>query len=372
MKDFLLQKYPEHSEIIDRSQIEFLYSHEEVHLTRVAYEKIERFIEEIFRYSRQESYQQLERPQNLKLHETSQASVLMSYDFHINSEGQPKLIEVNTNSSGFLIGSELYEAFSSSEFSGRRSALKQSFIDESQFFDRKIDQCFIVDSEPQKQKMYLEFLLYRNFLTTEIGWSTEILDIEALSDLHKNSFIYNRHTDFYFKNQNSLALKELYENGLSLVSPNPKEYFLLADKNRLLDWPVESFWSNLDIRPSSEFSEILLKTYHLQTAQDEFDVWKSRKKYFFKPLNLFGSKKTYRGSSLSRHKFNELILDQNMMIQEICQPSEIIDKNGAKWRYDLRFYVYRDQIQFGVARIYQGQLTNFKTMGGGFARIRVL
>lgn len=36
---------------------------------------------------------------------------------------------------------------------------------------------------------------------------------------------------------------------------------------------------------------------------------------------------------------------------------------------DLRNYVYDGEVQLLVARLYQGQTTNFRTQGGGFAPV---
>ncbi len=40
------------------------------------------------------------------------------------------------------------------------------------------------------------------------------------------------------------------------------------------------------------------------------------------------------------------------------------------WKFDLRFYVYRDEIQQIAARLYQGQVTNFASPLGGFTRVK--
>jgi hypothetical protein len=39
---------------------------------------------------------------------------------------------------------------------------------------------------------------------------------------------------------------------------------------------------------------------------------------------------------------------------------------------DLRLYVYRDQALGVTARLYHGQVTNLRTPGGGFARVKVV
>jgi hypothetical protein len=41
-------------------------------------------------------------------------------------------------------------------------------------------------------------------------------------------------------------------------------------------------------------------------------------------------------------------------------------------KYDVRCYVYGGNVQLVAARLYQGQTTNFRTPGGGFALVRVV
>jgi hypothetical protein len=41
-------------------------------------------------------------------------------------------------------------------------------------------------------------------------------------------------------------------------------------------------------------------------------------------------------------------------------------------KFDVRAYAYRDQPLFLGARVYQGQVTNFRSPGGGFSAICVL
>jgi hypothetical protein len=38
---------------------------------------------------------------------------------------------------------------------------------------------------------------------------------------------------------------------------------------------------------------------------------------------------------------------------------------------DVRNYVYAGRVQQRIARLYQGQTTNFRTRGGGFAPVYV-
>jgi hypothetical protein len=93
-------------------------------------------------------------------------------------------------------------------------------------------------------------------------------------------------------------------------------------------------------------------------------MWSRRKSLFFKPLSSFGGKGAYRGEGISRRKFDELI-GRDTLAQEFV-PAPTVELNGSDWKYDLRFYVYRDHIQYVAGRIYRGQVTNFSHDGGGF------
>ena len=41
-------------------------------------------------------------------------------------------------------------------------------------------------------------------------------------------------------------------------------------------------------------------------------------------------------------------------------------------KVDVRLYTYRGAVLLAVARLYQGQTTNFRTPGGGFAPLLLL
>jgi hypothetical protein len=101
----------------------------------------------------------------------------------------------------------------------------------------------------------------------------------------------------------------------------------------------------------------------LKNFSDHEELWGQRKKLFFKPAQMYGGKAVYRGSSISRRVFLEM-LERDYIAQEFRPPGE-----WHGWKYDLRFYVYKDRIQQVCARLYQGQVTGFSTPGGGLARV---
>ena len=66
------------------------------------------------------------------------------------------------------------------------------------------------------------------------------------------------------------------------------------------------------------------------------------------------------------------ILAGDYIAQAIVPPSERrvqVDAGHQDMKLDLRAYVYRGQVQLVAARLYQGQTTNFRTPGGGFAAV---
>jgi uncharacterized circularly permuted ATP-grasp superfamily protein len=113
----------------------------------------------------------------------------------------------------------------------------------------------------------------------------------------------------------------------------------------------------------------------VQVDPDEAEtLWAARKNLFFKPAKGYGSKATYRGDKLTRRVFSE-ILQSDYVAQTLVQPSERqleIENKIVDFKLDLRHYVYKGQTQLISARLYQGQTTNFRTPGGGFAQVMVI
>jgi hypothetical protein len=100
-------------------------------------------------------------------------------------------------------------------------------------------------------------------------------------------------------------------------------------------------------------------------------LWAERKKLFFKPTKGYGSKAAYRGDKLTKRVFGE-ILANDYVAQTFVPPKTqeiLINDLCETFKFDCRAYVYDGEIQLTCARLYQGQTTNFRTIGGGFARL---
>ena len=322
----------------------------------------------------------------------SDSSVLMSYDFHISPKGQLKLIEINTNASGYLI-SDLVD-HTQGQYSGTPLqkhttkdlqtaktpgllSLKQSFETEWKIFSGKKTpppEILIIDHKIKSQKMYIEFLMYQDLLNSW-GWPCRLYEAEdlqitpkgILTDSQKKpvSMIYNRLTDFYFKT--FCHLKPAFLNQKTCISPHPREYLLLADKTRLCEWCSKELNTSLTTQEKSYLQQIIPFTAFVNSLSVE-ELWKKRKSFFFKPLTGYGGRSVYRGKNISRKVFNRMAR-QPGLIQEAVPPPVFIDPAGQKWKYDIRAYAYRDQVQKLSARVYQGQLSQFQKPLSGFASL---
>jgi hypothetical protein len=136
------------------------------------------------------------------------------------------------------------------------------------------------------------------------------------------------------------------------------------------EWHSDGFWESIQ-QPALKKSilECLIPSLHVQTLNAE-DLWAQRKKYFFKPLESFGSKAAYAGRGVTKKVF-EYILSNPYLAQELVPAPIFKSDEGEEFKYDIRVYVYRDEIQLIGARLYQGQTTNFKTPRGGFAPVYI-
>ena len=109
--------------------------------------------------------------------------------------------------------------------------------------------------------------------------------------------------------------------------------------------------------------------------EDAEHWWRGRKQWFFKPVRGFGSKGTYRGDRLTKRVFEE-IMQGEYVAQEFAAPGErmlcLEGVEPASLKSDVRCYAYNGQVQIIAARLYQGQATNFRTVGGGFALVRII
>ena len=390
-KHFLKKEYPNTYHFLREDSWSPVFFSESVPLSSKAYEQMEQVVQSLFQLKNTEDYQQnlsQDAPETAFKKQTLD-SVLMAYDFHIDEKGIPKLIEVNTNASAFLLVNSFYQ-FQNRPYKEAKESLKHSFGSEWGKFKKKEEntqqkeagektqskpptKTVLIDENILDQKMRMEFFMYKDFFKS-IDWPFEIYDSQLLKTDDKGflyspkgdqvDFVYNRCTDFYFENHPHL--RKAFLKGSCAISPHPREYYLLSDKDRLCEWFVQK-----EVQPELQKIKDNLLFSKILNSENKEKIWKERKKYFFKNRKGHGGKQSYRGNSISYKKFNELCSSQGLA-QEFCPPSRIKDSQGREWKVDFRAYVYEDQIQQLTARCYQGQLTNFRQIGSGFALVSVV
>ena len=313
------------------------------------------------------------------------AALMMGYDFHLTANG-PRLIEVNTNAGGGYIAwlsEQLAGKISPLYLSNRfQQRLLQSYQQEWQDFsggNQPLKRVVVVDEDLENQPLLPEMVgccdwLGQHGIDADTA-SPEQLQVQAEGVyLHgeKIDLIYNRHCDFYLETDLMAELKVAYLAGQVCLSPNPFAYGLLADKRRMVLWSDPGALGGLEL-PVQE-RELLLEmvpSSFLLSGQDRDDVWSRRKKLIFKPVTRFGGRGVLMGKGITKRRFSELD-PETTLVQQVVAPSVETSASGQEFKMDLRLFVYRDHLLGVGARLYQGQVTNLRTEGGGFAPVRIV
>jgi len=315
--------------------------------------------------------------------------VFLGYDFHLGADGS-KLIEINTNAGGGLLNAKLLRA--QRACCGPVAAMMPELMTVEDDFlamfrcewrlargARPLRRIAIVDDAPAAQYLAPEFELFRELFEAD-GIAAVVVSPDALSfdgeslccDGQAIDLVYNRLTDFALEAAPYAALREAYLADAVLLTPHPQAHAFYADKRNLVALTDAAWLAAIGV--DSADRELLLsgipRTEEV-APQDAAAFWSSRKQWFFKPAAGFGSKAAYRGDKLTKRVFEE-ISRGGYIAQALVPPSErrlLVDGVEQDLKLDLRNYVYQGVVQLVSARLYQGQTTNFRTPGGGFAAV---
>ena len=358
----------------------------EIQLPKSIYSSAEAAIRALWQVSRRPAYVALLEDSGLGTAGCNHNSVLMAYDFHSNEAGDCFLVEVNTNASGFMMASLMERTHEPGGWDSYApwKALRQAFAQELQLSGNTDGALAITDEDMAEQKMFAEFLMYRDWFK-RCGWAAELCDskqfsyaggkLRSLTSQTEFSLVYNRMTDFYLQEPTHSNLREAYLAGAATFSPNPREYWLLADKQRLVQLTQPGFLdkAGASTEEKAAINRVLIPTFEKTAFASVDQIWSDRRSLFFKPKRSYGGKSVYRGESVSRKVF-ERLMAEDILIQKF-QPAQRMPTEDPRsvlnnWKFDLRFFVYADQIQLVAARIYQGQVTNFASPMGGFTRVK--
>lgn len=307
--------------------------------------------------------------------------VFFGYDFHLTEAG-PRLIEINTNAGGALLNTCLLKAHGLPEVA---AAIEQRIVAMFQaewrlhHAGKPLRRIAIVDENPADQYLFPEFSLFKH-LFEQNGIEAVITDPAHLT-LHENTLlhegkpvdlVYKRLTDFTLNDAVNAKLRAVFLAGGVVLTPHPRAHALYADKRNLMLLSDETVL--LEFGVDAPTRQILLagipETRQVTATEEDF-FWESRKRWFFKPAAGFGSRATYRGDKMTKRVFAEVV-QGNYIAQEIVTPSlhqTIVDGVKQSMKVDVRSYVYEGHVQLLAARLYQGQTTNFRTPGGGFAPV---
>jgi hypothetical protein len=317
---------------------------------------------------------------------------LMGYDFHLGENG-PSLIEINTNAGGAFLNAFLARAqreccaemgsIPTPMAHGFENVVFQVFQDEwkRQRGSDTAHRIAIVDDRPPDQYLYPEFLLARKILI-ERGVDAAIADASGLryeagrlrSDGLNIDLVYNRITDFALDQSEHKALRDAYRDGTVVVTPNPHNHALLADKRNLSLLSDQALLESWGLEPRLRTQLRAVPRTVLVTPGNAESLWQSRKSLFFKPSGGHGGKAVYRGDKLTRGVWAK-ISQGGYVAQTLVWPSQrMVRVDGAPKtrKMDVRLYTYDGRVLLVAARLYQGQTTNFQTPGGGFAPVFVI
>ncbi|HHZ07680.1 MAG TPA: hypothetical protein GX405_02750 [Rhizobiales bacterium] len=314
----------------------------------------------------------------------------MGYDFHLGGEG-PRLIEINTNAGGAFLNALLaraqlaccgevaagLEMLEADDFAANVVAM---FKEEwrRRRGDRTMPRVAIVDDRPQEQYLFPEFVLAREMLL-KAGIEAVIADAAdlVLADGRLTAggleigMIYNRLTDFAFAQPEHAALRAAYRDDAVVVTPGPHNHALFADKRNLTllsDPALLKAWGV----PAALRDRLATIPRTVPVTPENADaLWEARRTLFFKPTGGHGGKAVYRGDKVTRGVWAE-IAKGGYVAQAFAAPGErsvLLDGAPVARKMDVRLYTYGGRILLAAARLYQGQTTNFRTPGGGFAPV---
>ena len=318
--------------------------------------------------------------------------VFFGYDFHV-AENSFGLIEINTNAGGAMLNAVLARAqraccaavdglLPPSATAGElEDKIVSMFRNEWSLsgHERPLRTIAIVDENPEQQYLYPEFLLFQKLFQrhglqaviagpTGFSWRDGVLwHGDVAVDL-----VYNRLTDFSLAEPASATLREAYLANAVVLTPHPQAHALYADKRNLALLSDATRLQALGV-PQATQDVLLAGIPHTEVVEPQHAerLWRERRRLFFKPFAGFGGRAAYRGDKLTQRVWQE-ILAGGYVAQALVAPGGRVVSNAEPvqvLKFDLRDYVYDGQVQWIAARLYQGQTTNFRTPGGGFAPV---
>lgn len=366
------------------------YARTLIALESAHYEEIVRTVGILFRLSRSAAFQDVVDVGACETarHRPGNAAVFMGYDFHLGPEG-PRLIEVNTNAGGALLNGlhtaalcdpvklacRCRELLPVESMEQRIVRTFRSELEAVRGAGAVLRRLAIADDAPEQQFLKSEFTLFRE-LFARAGIDALVCDTREIPLQDGVQLVYLRDTDFLLETERTAALRRAYLEDRVVVTPAPREHHLLANKGRLALFSDAAALRKLGLPPEEAafLARIVPESVPLEALGLE-RAWGERREWVFKPMAGFASRGVYRGDKLTRGKLEEIAAAGGYLVQRRVEPAAIPVETAdgpLRMKFDVRAYAYRDEVLLLGARVYQGQVTNLRTPGGGFSAICVI
>ena len=102
---------------------------------------------------------------------------------------------------------------------------------------------------------------------------------------------------------------------------------------------------------------------------DSDQAWKERKTWVFKPVARHGGKGVLLGKAMSRKRFD--LLNPLETVMQKFVPASVVTVNEKLFKFDVRLFTQGENLIALAGRVWQGQLTNFRTDGSGWVPLEV-
>lgn len=373
----------------------FLFSARPIFISRTQADRIGEVVRALESVIKLPAYRELvltNAPDIAEIGNRGAQGVFFGYDFHPDGANLG-LIEINTNAGGAMLNAAMARAHRTCCLDDAQ--LTQA-IHSAVLFEDEIVQMFksewafakrttplrtiaIVDTQPQQQYLYPEFLLFRRLfgkhaIKAVIADPGELVfrDGSLWSGELKIDLVYNRLTDFMLEAPESRTLHEAFREDAVVLTPHPQAHALYANKRNLTILSDAIALGELGV-PQVTIDILVANVPFTEsvTTSNAERLWSERRNLFFKPVAGYGGRAAYRGDKVTRRVWQE-ILSGEYIAQRVVAPGSRVSgtvDNPETLKFDLRSYVYNSRVQWTAARVYQGQTTNFRTPGGGFAPV---
>jgi hypothetical protein len=296
-----------------------------------------------------------------------------AWDFHLPASRPDgwQLIECNDNGSGFLFAGRINRVFYEVSDLASRACVEPPLAlaqlgehltgiverEAAAFFGEVPRGLFLIldDAESLARGRFRDELSLLRALFRDRGWASEIAAPDALrwsrdrllAGGREVSFVVNRSTDFFFREEVLSPLRDAYAAGRVYVAPNPFTYATRSDK-RLLEL-LSRADRDAEVGIRSE-ERAVLRDHVPETwllTEDNVDALARRKDdVVFKPCHGFAGRGVLPRAQVGRSRLRRLLRQGEPYVAQRRVPKHRLTVEGGDgsplWG-DLRVWSYRGE-----------------------------